>query len=69
MSRLRYVLAGWLIWRPYYWLTYRQDLRAFMIRRRVWGGPRITRERRQELTALLELMRRGVDDSTTHDLP
>ena len=49
-----YKILATLIWRPYYWITYRQEpeLRAFMTRRRIWGGPRITAERRSELAEL-----------------
>lgn len=49
-----YRLLAVLIWRPYYWIRFRPEpeLRMFMIRRRIWGGERISIERRNELAEL-----------------
>lgn len=49
-----YRLLGAIVWRPYHWLKLRQEpeLRPFMIRRRIWGGERITPERRMKLRRL-----------------
>jgi hypothetical protein len=42
-----------LVWRPYYWIVYRHepDLRPFLIRRWIWGGGKLTPERRQRIKA------------------
>jgi hypothetical protein len=49
-----YRLLSTFVWQPYHWAKYRPepDLRPFMIRRRVWGGKRITPERMAECAAL-----------------
>lgn len=51
---LGYRLLAALIWKPYYWAVYRPEpeLRVFMIKRRVWGGERITQARRAQLAEL-----------------
>lgn len=56
---LGYRLLAALVWKPYHWIVYRQppELRIFMIRRRIWGGERITPARRRELAALLAELR------------
>lgn len=49
-----YRLLGAVVWKPYYWVIYRQEpyLRAFMIKRRIWGGEHITVERKEQLRVL-----------------
>jgi hypothetical protein len=66
---VKYRLLGAIVWKPYHWIVYRQAeaLRPFMIRRRIWGGERITRERREQIERLWADIRGTLDDEESSE--